>query len=69
MDIPDLLEAEDLTHRGGTYTVGFSHRQEVYLFRAFIAANPNSELRYHRADRQHLRGKFSTVYGLKLWTY
>ena len=57
MDIPDLLEVQDLTNRGGTYTVGFTRRLEVHLFRAFIAANPNSELRYHRADRNHLRGK------------
>lgn len=57
MDIPDLLEANDLTHRGGTYTVGFTQRREVQLFREFIAANPNSELRYRRNDRQHLRGE------------
>lgn len=57
MDIPDLLEASDLSHRGGTYTVGFVERRAVQLFRAFIAANPDSELRYQREDRQNLRGR------------
>ena len=61
MDIPDLLEATDLTHRGGTYTVGFTQRREVQLFREFIAANPNSELRYQRDNRQHLRGKVFNI--------
>ena len=58
MNIPDLLRARDLTHRGGMYTVGFTRREDFELFQAFVVENPANPLRYPRANRQNLRGNF-----------
>ena len=56
MNIPDLLQAQDLTQRGGMYTIGFTRREDFELFQSFVVENPGNPLRYPRANRQFLRG-------------
>ena len=68
INVNDILQADDLRHEAGLYTVAATTAHALELFQEYQTAVPENPMKFNRTNRATLRGKRSEFRYCLLYT-
>ena len=61
ISVEDILQADDLRHEAGLYTVASTTARALELFHEYQNAVPDNPMKFNRVGRATLRGKSGCI--------